>query len=833
MERNLGEMPSTFRGDLSAYNLWIAYRTARDVPVHTSKQELSGDNAEDLILDLCRFASTRAIPINFDENLQRPANSKSNRFVVPTTLAKYVGKIIKYFREVDPDHPDWKDLPPNKQDAVPEWWSTLRPVFIKEVQTYQFLFQGDAVFGLEDIRPLYADLGLSDEGGKYPTRICDQKHVFVHLVKTATATNNNLQRAAIIHAIAEAIGRGGEAKFQTFRDWVFDYLWKVTNTPWKEKKTVKSRAMPRVADERWYADWYFIMGMYCMCEKGLYRTPQQKRAGLEQTVFPILHGMKDESATTYVTNTIRSALPESVRNSYSAKSLRQAGVGEASKHPNTNIFHLCHITGHATGNTSDDYRDSNDVGRAMPGVNALHGKKNLFTPVAVPKLSALGADKDSALELMKQVFQCNIESFDEGGDLYILKETFLASLLMHYEELERDCGVLNIVSSTLLRKADDAQITCADAPDLTCDRVLRRWSAAIKAEFKHETTINVLKMSDPPGQQNSAMLATLAESVNSLKMTVEKLDEKIDDLVQKNIDNEVTISLLKNQNRALRDEVTTLNRAAASRSQLLMTTPENNGNKRPRRMQDGIDDVDPFVIDETAASSPSPAPSPAAATTPAPVAPSTTNNTSTAAAAATSNNTSTAGAAATTTNIPNASARAPTAPPPFTTRNATLRFNHTANQVATGESKSMSGKEFGDALTAMASGRHNLLRGMFSKLRDAPIPSNEYGEKSHLRNCLELADFVAEFDDEVKEHIKTLRNAVETTSPVVIDDAAGSIVDACAAELDILVPPQGKCGTTISGMHRRIQKYKQEIKKKKKLSCKPGEVKLVRLEEEE
>jgi len=437
------------------------------------------------------------------------------------------------------------------------------------------------------------------------------------------------------------------------------------------------------------------------------------------------------------------------------------------------------------------------------------------------------------MQLMKQVFQCNIESFDEGGDLYILKETFLASLLMHYDELERDCGVLNIVSSMLLRKADDAKITCADSPDLTCDRVLRRWSAAIKAEFKHETSINVLKMSDPPGQHNSSMLATLAESVNSLKMTVEKLDVKIDDLVQKNIDNEVTISLLRNQNKALRDEVTTLNIAAASRSQLLMTTPENNRNKRPR-MQD---DVNPLVIDETAASSPSPAPSPAAApvTAPAPVAPSTTNNTSTAAAEATANNTSTAAAAATATNIPNAVATAPTALAPFTTRHTTLRFNHAANQVAIGASNSMSGKGFGDALTFMASGRHNLLRGLTSKLSDKTIPSGEYGEKSHLRNCLELADFVAEYDDDVKEHIETLRSAVEATDPVVIDDAAGSIVDACAMELDILVPPQQgrKCGTTISGMHRRIQKYKQEIIQKKNLTCRPGEVKLVRLEEEE
>ena len=78
---------------------------------------------------------------------------------------------------------------------------------MKEVQTYQFLFQGDAVFGLEDIRPLYADLGLSDEGGKYPTRICDQKHVFVHLVKTATATNKSFS------ATLRALMRAGTCTF--------------------------------------------------------------------------------------------------------------------------------------------------------------------------------------------------------------------------------------------------------------------------------------------------------------------------------------------------------------------------------------------------------------------------------------------------------------------------------------------------------------------------------------------------------------------------------------------------------------------------------------------
>ena len=283
--RNLGVAERTIQGDNSADNLWRAYRKSRDRPAEITPSELAGDNAETIIYDICEFASSRAIPYGFDDNLQRPVNSNSTRMATPTTLEKYIGKVIKYFRTVDPDHPDWKDLNPNDQKAVPEWWTTIRPLFRTEVQKFQLLFKGNAQFGLHDILPLYPDLDYEDTDGKQPLRVCDQKHVFVHLVKEANATNDNLQRAAIIHSIAEAIGRGGEGKFQTFRDWVFDYLWQVTNTPWKEKKTVQAYAIARVPDERWYADWYFIMAMYCMCEKGLYRSPQQKKSGLIKLHF--------------------------------------------------------------------------------------------------------------------------------------------------------------------------------------------------------------------------------------------------------------------------------------------------------------------------------------------------------------------------------------------------------------------------------------------------------------------------------------------------------------------------------------------------------------------
>ena len=49
---------------------------------------------------------------------------------------------------------------------------------------------------------------------------------------------------------------------------------------------------------------------------------------------------------------------------------------------------------------------------------ALHGKKNLHTPAVTPSLDALGVDKDCALKLMDEIFQCNIPKFERRqGDV--------------------------------------------------------------------------------------------------------------------------------------------------------------------------------------------------------------------------------------------------------------------------------------------------------------------------------------------------------------------------------------------------------------------------------
>jgi hypothetical protein len=201
------------------------------------------------------------------------------------------------------------------------------PVFKRSAYGFALQYQGDGEFGVNDIKPLYQDLKLDDNNGKEPLRICDQKHVFINLVKRASASNKNLAYCAVIHSIADAVdGRAGEALPQTYGDWSHDYKWNATNSWWKEKKTIQKYAMPRVADEHWYMDWYMFMAMYCLIDNGLYRTPKQIDDGQLLTVFPFLHGKSDSYCAEKITNVIRSALPEAVREQFSSKSLRQAGI---------------------------------------------------------------------------------------------------------------------------------------------------------------------------------------------------------------------------------------------------------------------------------------------------------------------------------------------------------------------------------------------------------------------------------------------------------------------------------------------------------------------------
>ena len=152
--------------DTQASRLWKACRKKNGQSENIDPLELADGGAEQLVTELCQFATSQPIPIWFDENLQPTTNSK--RSCVASTLVGYLGKYLKHLRTIDRDHPDWANIPHNK---YPLWWTSLRQALLDRATANQMKWQGDIEWGVGDTRPLYLDLNAKD--GDHPLKCCD------------------------------------------------------------------------------------------------------------------------------------------------------------------------------------------------------------------------------------------------------------------------------------------------------------------------------------------------------------------------------------------------------------------------------------------------------------------------------------------------------------------------------------------------------------------------------------------------------------------------------------------------------------------------------------
>ena len=86
----------------------------------------------------------------------------------------------------------------------------------------------DVEFGDLDVRPLYRviESTYSDD----PLSECDLLHWFTSIMKDAKAGNDAIETAAWVFMTADSVARGGEVKFQVFKEWDYDHFLKVTNT---------------------------------------------------------------------------------------------------------------------------------------------------------------------------------------------------------------------------------------------------------------------------------------------------------------------------------------------------------------------------------------------------------------------------------------------------------------------------------------------------------------------------------------------------------------------------------------------------------------------------
>ena len=134
--------------------------------------------------------------------------------LMSSTLSKYVGRIIGFFRRKFPLHPDFEKLDPKNEQAVPAWWTNLRPKFEKDGNRKQKNKSSDCTYGGPNTRPLYykcsdtPTIASDAEIADFVSSI-DLRSILKKLMAKAIITHAKLgpmQQRAILAVLLQAAG---------------------------------------------------------------------------------------------------------------------------------------------------------------------------------------------------------------------------------------------------------------------------------------------------------------------------------------------------------------------------------------------------------------------------------------------------------------------------------------------------------------------------------------------------------------------------------------------------------------------------------------------------
>ena len=571
-DNGLGRAENTIHGDgpaLKLFNYYRAHVLKREGNLSSIQyEEIAEDNFQSLFILLTMWLSSTPIPRNWRlvDGEMRPSQAAENNdgateILVRVTLAKYVGRVVQWFRRRFPDHPDVKHLDPRDAQAAPDWWSRMLPKFEKEVDSFHQKLDSDFTFGAITTRPLYFDNNFEGTNHNDILGQIDLKSMLKKLMKDAIMGPINptdagpLQKRAWLSILYNAVGRSGELKYIDTANWMWHYRYQVIDILWSEMKTNTVQAMPMFADRQQYLlCFYHSLGSFWSVEGGLYRSEAQSE--FKSFLFPFLHGMKDRSVSSKILNAIRDCLPKNspngeplpkdVKNSFSGKSVRKATITELLNDSSLNYTDVCHRSGHESGTTLDSYEDKRNISIGMRGGKIL-AHYSASDNATVPTLNCLPAD--SVALLMKEMFSVSLPAFLPEGELHIVLRTSLASLIMHHNQVTFELSEQNAVSSKLIKAAINAKITDPRYPNEVPQVILTKWSDDVKKNF-NDSNPDIARVT-PDG-------ANLAAAFNSLQAVVQSMSANILVLLARDQDRQQRMSQMESRESTLHKRVSEL-----------------------------------------------------------------------------------------------------------------------------------------------------------------------------------------------------------------------------------------------------------------------------------
>ena len=329
LRRSLGQAASTFHLTQAAKAICNAYRMQKELSKieDSTREEFEADNLRNFFVGFIWFLARTPIPQFLNEAALPellPRNITNKKYLMCSTLEKYLGQVKELMRRKFPDHDEFQGL---RVGEDPPWWSSLLAGFTRECTRFHLtLNEDDVVFGDTHTRAIYrTNNNKPYVGDPRPNSLATHRHETLHetdhqgswhshnivadvasqvdlklilstLMRRAdpALSGKEFQKRCWVAFLFMGAGRGGEIKFLNFMDWMWHVYLQALNTSWTQPKTLDKFAMGFVADAQEYeTDIFHAMGCFWAVERGLHRTPQQKKSGISNYLFPDLHSVTD------------------------------------------------------------------------------------------------------------------------------------------------------------------------------------------------------------------------------------------------------------------------------------------------------------------------------------------------------------------------------------------------------------------------------------------------------------------------------------------------------------------------------------------------------------
>lgn len=348
---------------------------------------------------------------------------------------------------------------------------------------------------------------------------------------------------AVVVTLYHAVGRGGEVSHTYFEGMHWSEEDEALWTSWPEEKTGHNGDISFHANAKgeYLTDWIHSMGCYIITSAGRLGSVN-KDPDDPSWLFPSYTNLADGGASSKASRILKSLHKEGSVKGLLAQHASHGIRGGASDDMATNK--TCHIVNMICRGGWDWTGECQIFGyltrrfHVLEAGRALAGMDDCRKHLPAPTLDAfITSENQSAVDKFAFVlFLHGPESLQPGEHLLPFRNAMVASLLMNFEQMEKELGHNDAVVCVLTSASAQCGIKLGD---------LRKWGSAVRSKFEKD----ILKSTQSSGteldqahcmigiledqlEQQGEMNRQLAQEVGTLRSLIYTLQSTMDCLVQ-------------------------------------------------------------------------------------------------------------------------------------------------------------------------------------------------------------------------------------------------------------------------------------------------------------